>query len=211
MEIKIKINLEEIKRKHGEVELVNNIINKNELIFYYGEDFDEYILNVIDKHEKNKENIYSKKIYDLFYEFKKFKANEHKNKKENETINIDEYIQMTILKTNDNPEYAKLKKKKLISVYEYEKTNIFEDGDSFGAVGANSKTNKRTATSVAYDNCHLGILSKDDYLNILEKVNSKARDKLYELVVANKIFTRMSKYTFSNKYMPPLCLPADSA
>ena len=188
-------------RKQGEVELVNNIINKNELIFYYGEDFDEYILNVIDKHEKNKENIYSKKIYDLFYEFKKFKANEHKNKKENETINIDEYIQMTILKTNDNPEYAKLKKKKLISVYEYEKTNIFEDGDSFGAVGANSKTNKRTATSVAYDNCHLGILSKDDYLNILEKVNSKARDKLYELVVANKIFTKMSKYTFSNKYM----------
>ena len=188
-------------RKKGEVELVNNIIIKNELIFYYGEDFDEYILNVLEKHEKNKEKIYSQKLYNLFYDFKKFKENENMNKKEKEIINIEEYIQMTVINTNDNPEYAKLNKKKLLAVYVYEKTNIFEDGDSFGAVGANSKTNKRTATSVAYDNCHLGILSKDDYLNILEKVNSKARDKLYDLVVANKIFIRMSKYTFNNKYM----------
>ena len=186
-------------RKEGENELVSHMLKDNQLIFYLGEDFDEFVLNSLEKHEKNKENIYSKKIYNLFYEFKKFKEKEQK--KINEIIDIQEYIKNTLILSYDNPEYAKLKKKKLITIYEYEKTNIFEDGYSFGAVGANNKTNKRTATSIAYEECHLGILTKEEYLEILEKVNSKARDRLFDLVFEHKIFVRMSKYTFINKYV----------
>ena len=96
-------------RQKGEIELVNNIINKNQLIFYYGEDFDEYVLNSLEKYEKNKENIYSKKIYNLFYEFKKFKKNEII--KTNEIVDIEEYIKASVILSYDNPEYAKLKKK----------------------------------------------------------------------------------------------------
>ena len=190
-------------RKKGEIELVHNIITINQLIFYYGDDFDEYIINALDKFENKKENIYSNNIYKQFYEFKKFKEKEKKKSKEyiNESINIDEYIKTTIIHSYDNSEIAKLAKKKLLTIYEYERTNIFEDGDSFGAVGANSKSNKRTATSISYENCHLGILTKEDYINILEKVNSKARDRLYDLVTYHKIFTRMTKYTFNTKYM----------
>ena len=186
-------------RKKGEIELVNKIINKNQLIFYYGEDFDEYILNSLEKYEKNKENIYSKKIYNLFYEFKKFKKNEII--KTNEIVDIEEYIKASVILSYDNPEYAKLNKKKLLTVYEYETTNIFQDGYSFGSVGASNKTNKRTATSVAYENCYLATLTKDEYLNILEKVNSKARDRIYDLVFSHKILLKMSKYTFNNKYV----------
>jgi hypothetical protein len=108
---------------------------------------------------------------------------------------------MTVIRDYDEPEYAKLKKKKLISVFEYEKTNIFEDGDSFGSIGTNSKVNKRTATSVAYEKCEIGSLTKDDYIRILEKMNSKARDRLYDLVISNKIFVKLSKYSFIHKYI----------
>ena len=192
-------------RQNGELELVQNVIIENQLIFYFGDDFDDYILNCLERYEKNNENIYSKRIYHLFYNFKQFKENEknieQKNDNIREKINIEDYIKRTVIFSNNNPEYAKLKKKKLISIFEYEKTNILKDGDTFGSVGTKSKSNKRTATSVCFEDCHLGILNKEDYLNILEKINNKASDRLYEIIISKRIFTRLSKFVFVNKYI----------
>ena len=194
-------------RKKGENELVANLISKNQLIFYLGDDFDTFVLNCLERNEKNKEKLYSERTYKLLYDFKSFLEKENEKVKINnnraikEMINIEEYIKTTTLYTYDNPNYAKLNKKKLITTFEYETTNIFEDGDTFGSVGTNSKSNKRTATSICYEDCHLGVLEKDDYINILEKVNAKARNGLYDLVFENKIFIKLSKYTFINKYI----------
>ena len=189
-------------RKKGEIELVKNILIENQLNFYFGEDFDEFILASLDKFEKKKENVYSKKLYKLFYEFRRFKEKEKNNliiKEEN--ADIDEYIKMSIINSYDDPEYAKIKKQKLLTIFEYKKTNIFEDGDSFGSLGANSKSNKRTATSISYENCHLGILSKKDYIDILEKINSKQRNFLFNLILSIKLFHRMTKNIFIHNYI----------
>ena len=189
-------------RKKGEIELVKNILIENQLNFYFGEDFDEFILSSLDKFEKKKENVYSKKLYKLFYEFRIFKEKEKNNLiKKEENADIDEYIKMSIINSYDDPEYAKIKKQKLLTIFEYKKTNIFEDGDSFGSVGANSKSNKRTATSISYENCHLGVLSKKDYIDILEKINSKQRNFLFNLILSIKLFHRMTKNIFINNYI----------
>ena len=66
-------------RKKGEIELIKNILIKNQLTFYFGEDFDEFILGSLDKFEKKKENIFSIKLYKSFYEFRKFKEKEKNN------------------------------------------------------------------------------------------------------------------------------------
>ena len=191
-------------RKKGELELIKKTLVKNQLIYYYGDNLDEYILNCLERHEKNNENIYSNRIYNIFYEFKAFIEKEKNNKNtENkiETINIDEYIGNTVINSYDNLEYAKLKGKKLISIFQYQKTNIYKDGDSFGSDGISNKNNKRTATSVCYENCHIGFLTKEEYIDILEKVNNKARERLYELTISNKIFSKMSKHLFINNYI----------
>ena len=189
-------------RKKGENELVKNILIENQLNFYFGEDFDEFILSSLERFEKKKENVYSKKLYRLFYEFRKFKEREKNNLiKKEENADIDEYIKMSIIHSYDDPEYAKMKKQKLLTIFEYKKTNIFEDSDSFGSVGANSKINKRTATSISYENCHLGVLSKKEYIDILEKINSKQRNFLYNLILSIKLFHRMTKNIFINNYI----------
>ena len=189
-------------RKKGEIELVKNILIENQLNFYFGEDFDEFILTSLDKFEKKKENVYSKKLYKLFYEFRIFKEKEKNNLiKKEENADIDEYIKMSIVNSYDDPDYAKIKKQKLLTIFKYKKTNIFEDGDSFGSVGANSKSNKRTATSISYENCYLGVLSKKDYIDILEKINSKQRNFLFNLILSIKLFRRMTKNIFINYYI----------
>ena len=191
-------------KKKGELELMKKTLINNQLIYYFGDNLDEYILNCLERHEKHNENIYSKRMYNILYEYKEYlkkEKNGQNNEKKLDKITIDEYIGNTVIRCNDNPEYARMNGKKLVSIFEYQRTNIFKDGDSFGSVGANSKTNKRTATSLCFENCQLGCLTKDEYINILEKVNSKARNHLYELTIAHKIFVKMPKHIFINKYI----------
>ena len=191
-------------KKKGELELMKKTLINNQLIYYFGDNLDEYILNCLERHEKHNENIYSKIMYNILYEYKEYmkkESNEKNKEKKIEKINLDDYIANTVIKCNDNPEYARMNGKKLVTVFEYQKTNIFKEGDSFGSVGANSKTNKRTATAFCFENCQLGCLTKDEYINILEKVNSKARNHLYELTITNKIFNKMPKNIFINKYI----------
>ena len=189
-------------RKKGEIELIKNILIKNQLIFYFGEDFDEFILSSLDRFEKKKENIYSIKLYKSFYEFRKFKEKEKNNLiKKEENIDIDEYIKISNIDSYDDSEYAKVKSQKLLTILEYQKTNLYEEGDSFGALGANSRSNRRSATSISYENCYLGVLSKKEYIDILEKINSKQRDHLFNLILSIKLFHKMTKNIFINNYI----------
>jgi len=189
-------------RKNGEIELIKNILIKNQLIFYFGEDFDEFILSSLDRFEKKKENIYSIKLYKSFYEFRKFKEKEENNLiKKDENIDIDEYIKMNILNSNHDSEYSKVKPQKLLTILEYQKSNIYEDGDSFGPLGSFCKNNRRTANSISYEKCYLGVLSKKEYIDILEKINSKQRNHLFNLIFSIKLFHKMTQNIFINNYI----------
>ena len=203
-------------REYQEIELMKNIISHNQYIYYINNnnsnsllDLDEFIFNAIERHENNKENKYSNYLYNKFREYKANREQE-KNKDDNYTINnqikinnissYEEYIQLTNVNLKEVKGNNKISKKKLVNIFEYRKTNIYSDGDTFGALGVSSKKGKRAATCICYENCHLGIIGKNEYIEFLEKIYEKANDNLYDFVIKNKIYDNMIKTKFVEKY-----------
>ena len=212
-------------RENEEFELIKNIISNNQYIFYINNtendsdniDFDEFIFSALERHEKYKENKYSDYLY---YKFKEFKENREKEKnnidngnninniKKNNIINnYEDYIKITNVNLNEKKDsqytgkiYDITLKKKFVNILEYQKTNIFTDGDTFGAIGLSTKKGKRTATCISYENCHLGILTKNEYSEFLEKITEKTSNKLYDLIMKNNIFENMIKSKFLMRY-----------
>ena len=197
-------------RFHKEYDLIKKNMESNNFIYDLGDNFDQFVLNSLIRHEKEEENIYSDKIYSYFKEIKemikveKEKRNKRKEKEDKEMkyedIIIEDYLNRTSIDIKSDPENTKRNKRKLLEIYKYEKTNTFENGDCFGLVGSNNKSHKRSATAITYEDCGLAVLSRDEYNEILNKITKKAREKLYNLVYSYKIFSHISKRTFGNKY-----------
>ena len=205
-------------REYQEVELIKNIISNNQYIYFINSsnnnnillDFDEFIFNALDRHENHNENKYSNYLYTKFKEYKanrekeKNNVNNDKDKDNNKfKINIssyEEYIQLMNVDLKETKDNNKISKKKKVNIFEYGKTNIYSDGDTFGSLGISTKKGKRTATCICYENCHFGILGKEEYLEFFEKIYEKANNKLYDLVIKNKIFDKMTKIKFVEKY-----------
>ena len=57
-------------RFNEEIELIKKNLESNKISFNYGDSFDQYILRKLDKHENEKENIYSEDIYSCFKQIK---------------------------------------------------------------------------------------------------------------------------------------------
>ena len=224
-------------RENQEFELVKNIININQYIFYINNnennnnkdnnntnnifELDEFIFNALERHINNKENKYSNYLYYKFNEYKNNREKEknsiNNNNNSNNNINIDinnyeDYIKLTKVnlpemreerlnsKYNTNSQKNKLAKKKLVTISEYQKTNTFIDGDTFGAVGLSTKKSIRTATCICCENCHIGSLTKNEYNDFLLKIAEKTSSKLYDLIIKNNIFEKMLKNKFVFKY-----------
>ena len=214
-------------RENQEFELIRNIISNNQYIYYINNsdndnniDLDEFIFNALERHQKHKENKYSDYLYYKFEEYKKNREQEKKGSNNinniNNNINInnyEDYIKLTNVnieekKDDDYIKYfntdKKIKntaiKKKFVNILEYQKTNIFTEGDNFGAIGVSSKKGKRTATCICSENCHLGFLTKNEYNEFLEKITEKISNKLYDLIMKNNIFENMIKSKFLTKY-----------
>ena len=198
-------------RFHKENDLIKKNIDTNKYIYDLGDNFDQFVIDSLTKHEKQGENIYSEKIYSYFKNlkdiFKTEKEIEKKNKKKDtkeiifEDIIIPDYLKRSAIEEiNKDAEDVKKNKRKLLDIYRYEKTNTFENGDCFGLVGSNNKSHKRSATAITYEDCELAVLVREEYNEILNKINKKAREKLFKLVTSHKIFLSLSKRTFINKY-----------
>ena len=200
--IKFLLNL----RINDEIELIKTNMETNNYIYNLGDDFDNYILNSLKKHEKKKQNIFSEELYNKFKEVKELIEKEkRKHQKENEEKiqhtyeNIEDYLERCLIDISNDPHEAEENKRNQLDIYIYEKTNIFEDGEYFGFVG-NRKNKKRSATAITLDDCQFAILYLDEYNEILDKINRKAKEKLYNLVNYNNLFTQISKQIFINKY-----------
>ena len=200
--IKFLLNL----RIKDEIELIKINMEANSYIYNLGDDFDNYILNSLKKHEKKKHNIFSEELYNKFKEVKELIEKEkRKHRKENEEKkqqiyeDIEDYLERCLIDISNDPHEAEKKDRNHLNIYRYEKTNVFEDGEYFGFV-ANSKNSKRSATAITLDDCELAVLYLNEYIEILDKINRKAKEKLYQLVNYNKLFTQISKPIFINKY-----------
>ena len=163
------------------------------------------VLNSLKKSEKKKQKTFSKELCNKFKEVKELIEKEEKHKKEEGEKkwhiyeDIEDYLERSLIDISNDPHEAEKNKRSILDIYKYEKTNIFEDGEYFGFV-ANGKNNKRSATAITLDDCELATLYLNEYNEILDKINRKANEKLYNLINHNKLFTQISKPIFINKY-----------
>ena len=158
-------------KKSGENDLLKNLISINRQYYDFGDDFDNYIRELVDDYKNNKKNNSGFLTRDLYQTLKKLiqeedKSNEREKEKEkekekenklndnNDEINVEEYIEG--IKVDDMELTSKDRKK--VNVYEYQITNYYEDGQIFGMVALESKYGKRSATAISLEDCHLGLL-----------------------------------------------------
>ena len=188
-------------RFNDENELIKKNLENNKISFNFGDSFDQFVLKTLNKHENEKENIYSDEIYLCFKKIRELLI-EKKNKNDNkEIITMEEYLKrssFTEIKSQSSNKAEN--KRKQLNIYQYEKTNTYEDGDCFGLSSSKSKGHKRSTTAISLENCDLAILDKKTYDQLLNKITKKAKEKLYLLVMSHKIFNPISKANFNHKY-----------
>ena len=196
-------------KKSGENDLLKNLVNINRQFYDFGEDFDNYIRELVDDYKNNKKNNSGFLTRDLYQTLKKLiqeedKSNEREIEKEkenklndnNDEINVEEYIER--IKVDDMELTSKDRKK--VNVYEYQITNYYEDGQIFGMVALESKYGKRSATAISLDDCHLGLLTKEQYNSTLEEVHHKSVELLFNLINSYNILGLAPKKAFDNRF-----------
>ena len=195
---KIKCNLNEeeyltnlIKLyQNGESEIVKNIMRINQQVFDFGEDLEKYITEIInDFYKRNKKYKYSMKIYKKLIELS---SNNFKVQSNVNNINIQTYIDMNKVNAGNNTG----KNKRAVILYNYQYVNNYEDGQTFGYMALESRSNKRTSTALTITDCELASLTKDEYFEFLGGVHHKTRNNLYELINSLKVLGNISKPTF---------------
>ena len=196
-------------KKSGENDLLKNLVNINRQFYDFGEDFDNYIRELVDDYKNNKKNNSGFLTRDLYQTLKKLiqeedksngreieKEKENKLNDNNDEINVEEYIER--IKVDDMELTSKDRKK--VNVYEYQITNYYEDGQIFGMVALESKYGKRSATAISLDDCHLGLLTKEQYNSTLEEVHHKSVELLFNLINSYNILGLAPKKAFDNRF-----------
>ena len=194
-------------KKSGENELLKNLVNINRQYYDLGEDFDIYIRELVEDYKNNKKNNSGFLTRDLYMTLKKLIEEEAKGNKlekekdskltdNNDEINVEEYIERN--KVDDMELTSKDRKK--VNIYEYQITNYYEDGQIFGMVALESKSGKRSATAISLDECHLGLLTKEQYNSTLEEIHHKSVELLFNLINSYSILGLAPKKAFDNRF-----------
>ena len=90
--------------------------------------------------------------------------------------------------------------RKLVNIYHYEEMSTFENGQTFGFIALQSKASKRASTAVVVEDCDLGVLNKDEYLQFFEVINTKEKKNLYELLKFYNLITAVSEHKFIKRF-----------
>ena len=90
--------------------------------------------------------------------------------------------------------------RKLVSIYHYEEMTTYENGQTFGFIALQSKLSKRASTAIVVEDCDLGVLTKEEYLQFFELISSKEKKNLYELLRFYNLIISLSEYKFIKKF-----------
>jgi len=161
---------------------------------------------IIEVENENKNKIKENKVKENINEAEneKEKGNEKDNEEKpeeenencNETIEINEYIERSLV---DDMNLGSKDRKK-VNVYQYQITNFYEDGQIFGMVALESKYGKRSATAISLENCELGLLNKEQYSSCLEAIHIKSVEILFNLINSYNILGLAPKKAFENRF-----------
>ena len=202
----------------GEDELLRIVMSINRQYYDLGIDFDYFIRALLEDYKIKKKSPYlnrqifavlkkiideeNKKIQNKNTNNEENNKNDDNNKNENiaiekeETINVEDYIERT--KVHDIELNSKDRKK--VSVFMYQNTNYYGDGQIFGMVALESKFGKRTSTAITLENCELGLLTKEQYNSSLEIIRHKSLDNLFNLITSYSILGYAPKKAFDNRF-----------
>ena len=183
-------------KKNNENELLKRVIRENKQIFEIKDNFDLYIEEMIQEYEKNRGNgKISFELYTKLIEVQKCIKYNIDHFGHNVTPVL--YINSNKIKNDKLP----AKNRKQVTIPEYEYINSFESGQTFGHVALESKTQKRTATAITLEECHLGYLNKNDYLVFVKEVTTKAHQNLCNLIFSYSLFNEIPKKIFETNYI----------
>ena len=161
----------------------------------------------------NNNKTIDKKDDSIFKKKKKFSVNTYKKMKEvvdkitniNLIFNENEYLGENspsyYMKSNNEIDLdLESKGRKLVNVYKYEEMSTFENGQNFGYIALQSKSCKRAATAIVIQDSHLGVLTKEEFLNFFEMLSNKEKTILFELLKFYNILGQVSEHKFVKKY-----------
>jgi len=207
-------------RKNNEYDLINNLLAHNRVFFpIEDDDLDTYITNAFNSYQKylkkSSKNIQQDKAYQNEEKFKKIfskatyqKMEELINKLNDLKADLNanffegKYSPSYYIKSNSvpNKELPNSNGRQLVTIYEYEEQNYFENGQNFGYIALQNKNSKRTATAIVTEDCDLGVLTKEEYLKFFEIISLKEKQNLFELLKLYNIFTTVSDNKFIKSY-----------
>lgn len=187
-------------RQHNEMELLRNCINLNQSIVIIEEDFDSLLTKILSLHNSSSNNNkqYSQHLIKKVQETIDWLTQNKKitNEINDYPVTITEYLQWTSLEDPSLPNQNRF----LLTIPIYEHLNTFGIGATFGYIALEQKHLKRTASAITLDDCNFSILSKEDYIDLLKEVNTKARHKFFSIIYSYNLFNSITKRSFELKY-----------
>ena len=203
-------------KKYGEHELLKRTITSNQQFFDLGEDFEQYLKDLVKNYKKNnhkRDNHNTFLTDELYYDIVHIIDNEYKKKEINTDDNDEEDIlsihpdfndeitpEMYIDRIKIPDQNLDPKDRKKVNIYFYQNANYYEGGQIYGTVALENKNNKITATAITADNCHIGTLTKEEYQTKLLAVHIKSRELLYNLISSYDILGFAPKKAFDNRF-----------
>ena len=117
-------------------------------------------------------------------------------------ITVSEYIRNTYI---DSPFHVQLKSDKFDKKEEYVLLKYIEikrkkAGESFGELALQREDNKRTGTIITLTDCHLGVLSRNDYTAYLRDLDAKKRKLDVNFMMSFSIFNKMNLTVFESRF-----------
>ena len=206
-------------KKNKEDELVKKLLSLNQQYYDLGNDLVYFIKERLYNLENKKQDLhhYSRQLYKKFKTLiKEMEQNKslNKNEKNSEDKHKDKNIENKIYEeiynngltienyiNNNKVDNMNLpsKDRKKINIFLYTLTNVYGNGQTFGNAGLENRNNKRIGTIISIKNTELAVLSKDEYLTLLQPLHLKYREILYNLVNSNNLLGFAPKKAFDKR------------
>lgn len=112
-------------------------------------------------------------------------------------LSAEEYIYILTPKK----EISIIRETKLVDVFVFDKLLSLTTGDVFGDFALMSSNQKRTATIVSENECHLGVMDKINFVKCLSDVAEKVSKANFMFILSQKIFSKMNLKIFQKQYI----------
>ena len=202
-------------KNNREYDLINTVLNLNRNIITLNQDLIDFFKNIVKKDKKSFRKIKVKRIINLSDLNSDIKNNPSKKYYSEcitamktdtkmsstkiinyyEIVTPDEYIKRNNILLNKKTQGEK----KLLKILQDHNKVILETGDKFGEYAFESNNQKRTASIITIEECHLGILEKKEYEDILKDIYEKQKKLSINYLISNDIFLGCDKILFSKK------------